>query len=144
MSKYQIEQQTIGPDDPGFFAALARAHGGHIRPLCLCRSPGVEMYVAKVGQQYIVKRMTEQGRSFIKGLRYNLPANKPIAAAVLSVTDSNPTALYLVNSGDEAQAVQLDELFANSTLDAWRWEIGDVMPALPASTTTQSVINKGL
>ncbi len=62
MSTYQIEQQTISPDDPGFLSTLARAHGGHVRPLCLCRSPGVDMYVAKIGQQYIVKRMPNTGK----------------------------------------------------------------------------------
>lgn len=62
MTKYQIEQQYTSPDDPGFLSALARAHGSHVRPLCLCQSPGVEMYVAKVGQQYIVKRMPNTGK----------------------------------------------------------------------------------
>lgn len=37
--------------------ALGRAKAGRLRPLCLCQSPGVEMYIAAAGQDLIVKRM---------------------------------------------------------------------------------------
>jgi hypothetical protein len=57
MTKYHIEQQYISPDDPGFLSSLSRAHGSHVRPLCLCQSSGVDMYVPKIWSQYIVKRM---------------------------------------------------------------------------------------
>jgi hypothetical protein len=32
------------------------------RPLCPCRKPGVQMYIAKFGERYIVKRMPESGK----------------------------------------------------------------------------------
>ncbi|MBN3459490.1 DUF1173 family protein [Mycobacterium sp. DSM 3803] len=37
--------------------ALSRAKAARSRPLCLCRSPGVEMYIAAAGHHLIVKRM---------------------------------------------------------------------------------------
>lgn len=37
--------------------ALGRAKAARCRPLCLCQSPGVEMYIAAAGRDLIVKRM---------------------------------------------------------------------------------------
>src|SRR4051794_3362267 len=37
--------------------ALSRAKAARVRPLCLCQSPGVEMYIAAGGPDLIVKRM---------------------------------------------------------------------------------------
>lgn len=37
--------------------ALSRAKAARHRPLCLCQSPGVEMYIAAAGHNLIVKRM---------------------------------------------------------------------------------------
>jgi hypothetical protein len=36
---------------------LGRAKAARVRPLCLCQSPGVEMYIAAAGNDLIVKRM---------------------------------------------------------------------------------------
>jgi hypothetical protein len=48
-------------DTPGLAEAIASAYGAHRRPRCLCRAGGVEMYVARLGDGYIVKRMPETG-----------------------------------------------------------------------------------
>lgn len=40
---------------------LAQMHSQKKRPLCPCREPAVEMYIAKVGDHYIVKRMPNTG-----------------------------------------------------------------------------------
>ena len=37
--------------------ALGLAKAGRVRPLCLCQSPGVQMYIAAAGDALIVKRM---------------------------------------------------------------------------------------
>lgn len=37
--------------------SLGRAKAARLRPLCLCQSPGVEMYIAAAGRDLIVKRM---------------------------------------------------------------------------------------
>lgn len=36
---------------------LSRAKAARLRPLCLCQTPGVEMYIAAAGHDLIVKRM---------------------------------------------------------------------------------------
>lgn len=46
----------------GFAEAVADAHAAHQRPRCMCLVEGVEMYVARLGDGYIVKRMPETGR----------------------------------------------------------------------------------
>lgn len=50
---------------PGFAAAIAHAFEQRMRPRCLCRlnpeGQGIEMYVARLGDGYIVKRMPDTG-----------------------------------------------------------------------------------
>ena len=45
----------------GFAEAIAGAHSSHLRPRCMCQTEGVEMYVARLGDGYIVKRMPDTG-----------------------------------------------------------------------------------
>ena len=40
---------------------LALMHKNRQRPLCPCQTPGIEMYIAKIGDQYIIKRMPNTG-----------------------------------------------------------------------------------
>ena len=44
-----------------FAEAIAAAHAEHLRPRCLCLVGGVEMYVARLGEGFIVKRMPDTG-----------------------------------------------------------------------------------
>ena len=50
---------------PGYAEAIAHAFEQRLRPRCLCRlnpeGQGIEMYVARLGDGYIVKRMPETG-----------------------------------------------------------------------------------
>lgn len=50
---------------PGFVEAIAHAFEQRMRPRCLCRlnpeGQGIEMYVARLGDGYIVKRMPDTG-----------------------------------------------------------------------------------
>ncbi|QIV79917.1 DUF1173 family protein [Mycolicibacterium frederiksbergense] len=43
--------------EPAAQEVLGRAKAARVRPLCLCQSPGVEMYIASAGADLIVKRM---------------------------------------------------------------------------------------
>ncbi|KVV25048.1 hypothetical protein WK78_02810 [Burkholderia cepacia] len=61
MTIYQIGAQSIHADDPGLPDVLATVHGQKVRPLCMCRRPGIEMYVAKVDGKHIIKRMPNSG-----------------------------------------------------------------------------------
>ncbi|TCK31942.1 uncharacterized protein DUF1173 [Paraburkholderia sp. BL8N3] len=58
---YRIAGNTFAPDDQKLSQALASVYGTEKRPLCMCRGSGIEMYVAKLGHQYIIKRMPHTG-----------------------------------------------------------------------------------
>ena len=47
--------------DAELLPLLAAAHAARARPLCLCRPPGIPMYVARVGDRCILKRMPGAG-----------------------------------------------------------------------------------
>lgn len=59
---YEIAGRHFETDSRGFADAIADAHAAHQRPRCLCLVEGVEMYVARLGDGYIVKRMPDTGR----------------------------------------------------------------------------------
>jgi len=82
----------------------------------------------------LVQKLTDSGRRFVKGLRYNLPDSKPLASAVLSDTEPKATALYIVPPGVEDDYVSATEgLMAESSLASWLWRAGDeAMPELPS------------
>lgn len=63
MSAFTIGGRTVRDSDDDFQRAIAGAHGAADRPLCLCRTPGVPMYVAKAGNKYVLKRMPNSGAS---------------------------------------------------------------------------------
>lgn len=80
----------------------------------------------------LLDTLTQGGRRFLKGMRYNLAANRPLATAVLIDTPS-PTALYIHQSGGDDYDEALDELIGGSKMESWVWhpEQGE-MPSLPA------------
>ena len=49
------------PFDPTDFAAINRARTSGLRPICDCKPEGVPMYIAKIGEQFFLKRMPESG-----------------------------------------------------------------------------------
>jgi hypothetical protein len=61
MPTYLILGRRLTPSDPGFAQALVEAHELHHRPLCLCTPQGSEMYVARLGDTCIAKRMPGTG-----------------------------------------------------------------------------------
>ena len=81
----------------------------------------------------LVDTLTRNRRRFIKGLRYNLPASRPLAATVLSDARPSPSALYIIppGAGPDYRST-LNALVAESPLPAWIWNAGEsLMPALP-------------
>ncbi|MFZ2987169.1 DUF1173 family protein, partial [Ideonella sp.] len=58
---YEIASQCFEIGTRGFAEAIADAHAAHHRPRCMCMVEGVEMYVARLGEGYIVKRMPDTG-----------------------------------------------------------------------------------
>lgn len=60
-SAYLIAGQPFRTGSSGFAEAIAAAHAEHHRPRCLCSRDGIEMYVARLGDGFIVKRMPNTG-----------------------------------------------------------------------------------
>ncbi|MCP5284006.1 MAG: DUF1173 domain-containing protein [Burkholderiaceae bacterium] len=58
---YEIAGRRFEVGARGFADAVAGAHAAHQRPRCMCLVEGVEMYVARLGEGYIVKRMPDTG-----------------------------------------------------------------------------------
>jgi hypothetical protein len=63
MSNYQIAGNAITGNDPRLPEILATLHGQKFRPRCLCTEPPPEMYIAKLGTRYLLKRMPNTGSS---------------------------------------------------------------------------------
>ncbi|AOJ79205.1 hypothetical protein WS86_00230 (plasmid) [Burkholderia savannae] len=72
MTIYQIGSQSIHADDPNLPEVLATAYAQKVRPLCLCRRPGIEMYIAKIEGRHVIKRMPNSGSTHFSG-----DANRP-------------------------------------------------------------------
>jgi hypothetical protein len=82
----------------------------------------------------LIDALTQAGRRFTKGLRYNLAGDQPLASAVLSDTVPRPVALYIVppNATDDHKTA-LDALVEESDLAPWIWRAGEQAdPPLPA------------
>jgi len=58
---YLVEGRVLHPGAPEFADAIAHAHSGRLRPKCLCQTDGIDMYVARLGETYVVKRMPDSG-----------------------------------------------------------------------------------
>jgi len=58
---YLVRGKRFEAGTAAFADAIATAHAAHQRPHCLCLVDGVEMYVARLGEGYIVKRMPDTG-----------------------------------------------------------------------------------
>lgn len=61
MRRFKLAEQVIEETASDLQVALDDAYRKRIRPLCLCKEAGLSMYIAQVGEQYIVKRMPMSG-----------------------------------------------------------------------------------
>ena len=62
MQTYRLENLVLNSDDPRFAPSLAKAHADKSRPLCMCQPPsGMPMYVARLNDGFLVKRMPNTG-----------------------------------------------------------------------------------
>jgi hypothetical protein len=61
MRRFRLADQVIEDRVSDMQEALAYAYRKGVRPYCLCKDDGLAMYIAQVGDQYIVKRMPLSG-----------------------------------------------------------------------------------
>lgn len=63
MSEYSFGDQVVYRDDPLMQTLLAKYYKNKERPLCLCKDKGIEMYIARNGDNvYILKRLPYSGQ----------------------------------------------------------------------------------
>jgi hypothetical protein len=82
----------------------------------------------------LLQALLAAGRRYIKGLRYNLPAAKPLASAVLLDTGEIPAALFVVPNNATADfAAAATALAADGKTVGWLWQASsEPMPTFPA------------
>ncbi len=62
MRTFTIGDKVFSETSPEFRALLPHAYEERLRPMCMCRQPPVAMYIARLDDQYVVKRMPLSGR----------------------------------------------------------------------------------
>lgn len=85
-------------------------------------------------EKRLVDALAKVRQQSTKGLRYNLPADRPIAAALFLQRQPRPVALYIVppTAGDEFEAALGELIASRPEMDAWAWRVaGGEMPPLP-------------
>lgn len=89
MPRYQFVTQALDDEAGSFLNELAAAHASKFRPRCLCQTPNPEMYVAKVGDSFIVKRMPGTGIAHDSGCdHFDPPLAFPAWATCSAVRSS--------------------------------------------------------
>ena len=63
LPKYSFGAHIADRDNPLFDELLEQAYKIKERPRCLCKDSGVEMYIAKSGDNYILKRLPYSGQN---------------------------------------------------------------------------------
>ncbi|WP_233623241.1 DUF1173 domain-containing protein [Burkholderia seminalis] len=61
MHAYYFGATRVAADADNLQRHLAAAYKGKQRPLCACRPDGVPMYIAKIEDHYVIKRMPDSG-----------------------------------------------------------------------------------
>ena len=62
MRTFSIAGKVFPQSSAQLKALLPQAYEERLRPLCMCRQPAVAMYIARLEDQYVVKRMPLSGR----------------------------------------------------------------------------------
>ena len=76
----------------------------------------------------LIQSLIEGGRSFTKTLRYDLPDEAMIAAAILKDVGAEGVALFL---DDGSRADALRQALQDCPMQTWVWNILEPMPPLP-------------
>ena len=111
---YLIQGRRWNPDDAGFDEVVAAAHATHLRPMCLCLVKGIEMYVSRLGDGYLIKRMPYTGSHHAPDCpSYEPPAEfsglgQVLGTAITEDPANGVTALKLGFSMSKAGARSID------------------------------------
>ncbi|RYF57167.1 MAG: DUF1173 domain-containing protein [Comamonadaceae bacterium] len=82
-------------------------------------------------EKQLVERLVSDGRSFVKGLRYNLGAGCALASAALTDCEGSAPLLFVVRAGSEDTGPHLRT--SNPSIPLWLWHpSSEAIPTLPA------------
>lgn len=62
MSTYSYNTEIMSDENPSFMDWLGKLHSQGKHPFCMCQSQPIEMYIAKIGNNYVIKRMPNSGK----------------------------------------------------------------------------------
>lgn len=85
-------------------------------------------------EQQLVERLVQDGRTFVKGLRYNLPVGRLLASVILTDAGESPVALCIAprDADDEQMVAEVKDLMPITGSPAWVWKMDKgPMPTLP-------------
>lgn len=128
VAQYQIRDKVFSGLAPDLQPLLEAVHVDGPRPLCLCRDPGVEMYVAHHGK-YIIKRMPNGGHLHHPScVSYALaPDDSGLGQANEAVVEHSPDRIEVrvdfAMSEVEGQAVEREAGAGSSVLGATKHKL---------------------
>ncbi|OHV77231.1 DUF1173 domain-containing protein [Rhizobium sp. LCM 4573] len=62
MRNFTIGDQTVDESSPEFRLLLPHAYEQRLRPMCMCKEPPVAMYITRLEDRYLIKRIPLSGR----------------------------------------------------------------------------------
>ena len=81
-------------------------------------------------EKQLIERLVADGRSFVKGLRYNLSAGSAVASATLTDCEGSAPLLFVVPAGIEDSGRYLQ--VCDPSAPVWLWKpSSEAMPSLP-------------
>jgi hypothetical protein len=81
-------------------------------------------------EKQFIERLVADGRSFVKGLRYNLGAGNAVASATLTDCEGSAPLLFVVHAGIEDSGRYLQ--VCDPSVPVWLWNpLIEAMPSLP-------------
>ena len=81
-------------------------------------------------EKQLIERLVVDGRSFVKGLRYNLGVESALASATLTDCEGSAPLLFVVHAGIEESGRHLQ--VCDPSVPVWLWHpSSEAMPSLP-------------
>jgi hypothetical protein len=81
-------------------------------------------------EKQLIERLVADGRSFVKGLRYNLGTGSALASATLTDCEGSAPLLFVVHAGMEDNGRYLQ--VCDPSVPMWLWNpSSEAIPALP-------------